>query len=1142
MRRSVGTMVAFVSLGVMLMSARAGSAQVLTDGADRAPRFLVASGNTVVPVDLARTPLLLRRLALDLEGLTLKQALLVISQRAGLRIMFSDDVLPLEKRVHLRAEAITVAAALTDVLSDAGVDIVLQRDGKASLVRRGPPVQRPTVVEVGVVMGQVTDAKTLQGLPGAEVILDRTQWKATTGRDGRYRLADIPAGSYTLIARRIGYQKFAAAVIVSGAEVTVDVGLTPSAINLDEVVVTGTPGGSERRTLGNAIGRVNVADNIIIAPPSKVQDLLFGAVPGVRVLRGSGDVGSGGVTRIRGSGSLSLSNEPLIYIDGVRSNNTNAQASQAYRTAFAQPSRVNDLNPEEIESIEVLKGPSAATIYGTEASNGVIQIITKRGTQGRPVFEMHGGAGTTWLMNPEGRYPTIHYIGRDGAIHGYRPLELNASRGDAPVFTTGGVYALGGNLSGGSERLRYFFSADINRDEGYLSYNWQNKYAARGNLSYSSPNAKLKLDLSLGAVRSKTRGASGVTTVTRALIAPCSLLACEPDPANPNTTGWNGLTRGYFAFLPQDYEHVFAYDNNDRTVLSLAIRHNPLPWFRHRLTVGPDFTNNFSSALVEKSPPGRIPVWFSPFGNGFKGTNAYRATLLTLDYGASADWNVSKSFVATTSAGAQYYYRLNQQINSEGSGFAVPGPGDLGGSSAVTTTEEYVENKTLGVYGQEQLAYKNRLFLTMAIRADDNSAFGANFNAAYYPKLALSWVASEESFLVNSSLISQLRFRGAWGRAGQQPDVFAAIQTYRAILERTGQSGITPTSIGNPDLKPEVGEELEVGIDAGLFKQRLGIEFTFYNKKVKDAILASPLRPSTGFPGNRLTNIGMTRNRGIELAIDGTPISSRHFGLDLRFTLATNDLRILDLGGVPPMFVGLFHIAQWNVEGFAPGSFFYKRVVNSTVQRTTVSGVQLPVGTNVMCEGGTDLGYGDGTVVPCTQAPRVYFGRPTPSWNGSLSSTISLGRRLRILGLVDYVGGLRQLSSDIHSANAVSYTSLAALQGDPVLSGYIGLRLSGDVTSSGATGLVKAGFAKLRIVSATYDLPEKVARWIGAARGSITFSGENLAILWREQKTSFGEQWIDPEMSQNFPRTDGGFVDGQLPQAARFRTAVRFTF
>ncbi|MGH7711722.1 MAG: TonB-dependent receptor domain-containing protein, partial [Gemmatimonadaceae bacterium] len=510
------------------------------------------------------------------------------------------------------------------------------------------------------------------------------------------------------------------------------------------------------------------------------------------------------------------------------------------------------------------------------------------------------------------------------------------------------------------------------------------------------------------------------------------------------------------------------------------------------------------------------------------------------------------NFVATTSAGVQYYYKQFETLTSQGFEFPVAGPGNVGSGARREAAETFEENKTVGVYGQEQLAWKNRLFVTGAVRADGNSAFGANFDAAYYPKFSASWVLSEEPFLAGSKLISQLKVRGAWGRAGLQPDVFSAIQTYRAAVGPLGAGGITPQNFGNADLKPEIGEETEIGLDAGLFDQRLGIEFTFYNKDVKDAIISAPLRPSRGFPGVQFLNIGKTRNRGIELAVDASALNTPQWGLDFRGTIATNDSKIISLGNVPPTFVGGSYVQQYNVEDFAPSSIFYKRIVSATVVPDTTCtraagacvGAPtfiLPRATNVMCEGGTDLGRGDGSVVPCANAPRLYYGRPTPSYNGSVSGTVRLGSRTRLLALVDYVGGHHAIVGDVGAQHTFFRNSRSSIAGDdPVLQGW-----RNDANGTGATGVFDAGFARLRTLSLTYDLPISWLRSMSATRGSITIAGENMMFLWRAEKATYGQEWIDPELLPN-GRGDasgnGAYTQESWPQLARFRTTVRFTF
>lgn len=1003
--------------------------------------------------------------------------------------------------------------------------------------------------QANVINGTVVDSRSGRSLADATVRVEGTDLTARTGTRGEFRLQDVAGASVRLRVTRIGYQASVTEATTRGAPIQIK--LTELVVKLDELVVTGTVQEATRRSLGNAIGQVQVANTIALAgSPAKLQDMLSVNVPGVRIVRASGAIGTGGTTRIRGSGSLSLSNEPLLYVDGVRVNNQAATRSLGFN-GQESPSRINDLNPEEIESIEVLKGPSAATIYGTEASNGVIQIITKRGRGGRPTYEAHVDAGANWISNPWDRYPKNYYVSRvDNSIKVFDVQRFRQSRGFPDIFSTGTPLAAGASISGGSDQLRYFFSGDYNRDEGPVDYNWQNKQAIRSNLSYSSPSNKFKMDLSLGYVRSRTRGASGTQPITTSILWACNFPWCEPT-GDTTKTGWNGPGQGFQFYRPGDYQSVQGYDNIDKLTMSVQLTHRPFPWLRHRLAVGPDYTNNKSSQLVFRDATGYNPFFAASLGQ--KQALQLRSTFLTLDYGANADWNVSKSLVSTTSVGAQYYSKVFDQVLAQGFEFPIPGPSDVGGGARRDGAESFVQNKNFGMYAQQQFAFKNRIFLTGAIRADDNSAFGSNFDAVYYPKVALAWVLSEESFLSNLNWLTQFKVRGAWGRAGQQPDVFSAIQTYQPSVGPSGSGNVTPQNIGNTDLKPEVGEELELGFDAGMFNQRVGIEFTYYKKTNKDAIISVPNRPSRGFPGVQFLNIGAVQNKGIEIGIDGSVVNSKTFGLDLRGTIATNGSLITDLGGTPTAFVGNSYIQQWNAKGYAPNSFFYKRWRGSTVTRVQVGPWNLPLGTNPICEGGTDLaaklangsadpkaGVGNGTDVPCGTAPRLYAGRPTPSWNGSFSATVRLGQRLRLLGLVDYVGGHSALVGDVGAQHTFFRNSRASLDGNPIVEA---MRL--DANGPGAAGLFNAGFARLRTVSASYDFPTTLTNWLGASRGSVTLSAENMMFLWRAQKTSFGAEWIDPELLPNRASdTNGnfGYTQESWPQLARIRTTFRFTF
>ncbi|HEV8365921.1 MAG TPA: TonB-dependent receptor plug domain-containing protein, partial [Gemmatimonadaceae bacterium] len=534
--------------------------------------------------------------------------------------------------------------------------------------------------QAGTISGTVIDAKSGLPLPDVTISVDGSTIGARSGTRGEFRLVNVPGSTALIRAARIGYQ--AARVNARVGDAAVRIEMAELAIKLDAVVVTGTAGEVQTRTLGNAVGRLEVKNSLAITgPPVKLQDMLSASVPGVRIMRASGGIGAGGTTRIRGSGSLSLSNEPLIYIDGVRSNNQAVAQSFGF-SGQDQPSRINDLNPEEIESIEVLKGPSAATIYGTEASNGVIQIITKRGRAGRPTIEAHADAGAAWLYDAANRYPPNFYLHRGGDyrnpadIREFNVIKFQKQRGFPDIFSTGTPWGGGGSISGGSDQLRYYFSGDYKREEGAVTYNWQNKFASRANLSYATNDAKFRADITLGTIRQRTRGASGTQPITTSILWACNFPWCEPTGPDTTKTGWNGAGHGFQFYRPEDYFSVEGFDIVDRTTFSLQLNHRPLPWLRHRLTVGPDITNNKSSQLVFRDPTGYNPFFAASLGQ--KRSQGLRATFFTADYGANADWTVTPNFIATTSAGVQYYYKQFDQQRSEGFEFPVPGPGNVG--------------------------------------------------------------------------------------------------------------------------------------------------------------------------------------------------------------------------------------------------------------------------------------------------------------------------------------------------------------------------------------------------------------------------------------------------------------------------------
>ena len=978
------------------------------------------------------------------------------------------------------------------------------------------------------VSGVVKDSLT--GLPLSEALVraDRTTLSSRTNARGQFTLAGLTGTTVTLVVSHLGYQPTTQTASVGATNVSIQLG--KSVLRLNELVVTGQAGDTQIRALGNVVGVLDMSQTQAVMPSKGVQEALSVAVPGLQVQRASGQLGTGGVTRIRGVSSLSLSSEPIIFIDGVRADNTAGSNSVAFSGGGDTPSRINDIDPNDIESIQVLKGPSAATLYGTEASNGVIQIITKRGAAGRPTWSTELRAGANWLPSPEKLYEGVYYRDANNVVQHLNLIKNDEARGFGSPFSTGKPVGGGMSLQGGTDAIRYFFSGNYDHDEGIVSYNWQNKLNGTSNLSYFS-GEKLKVDLNLAYTRSKTRSASATQPMTTYLIWACPNNSCTAPGLGPNEAG-----RGYLAGVtPEAFEEIEGLDNLDRSRIGLTFNHRPTHWLNHRLTLGGDFTNDASSLYF---PRGSNPNFGIPEGEKFVAND--QSSFITSDYSATATANLPANLVSQSSAGVQYYTKKLTQISGSGRSFPIRGVNTVSGGGLRQGFEDpnfNLENKTFGTYLQEQLSWHDRLFVTGAVRGDDNSAFGVNYNFVVYPKFSASWVLSDESFFPRSSLLSTLKLRGAWGKAGQQPNAFAAIQTYGPSVGAAGTPTVTPLSIGNPDLRPEVTRELEAGFDASLLRNRLSVEFTFYNKLTKDGIFTAVNSPSSGFPGNQFINIGQFSNRGVELALAGSPVIRNDLRVNVRGSLATNRNRIDVLGQdtpIPNTGVGQL-TGAYNAAGFPVGSFFYKRIVSATL--TAPGSV-----TNIMCEGGSNFSRGNGSVVPCDNAPLLYFGSPIPTWLSALGADVTW-RRFTLNGVAEFQGGHYVDDGNVGGQHVFFNDSKAAVEGtDPIVVAH---QATGNF---GAAGIMKAGFGKIRNVSLTYELPGNWAGSLGASRAAVTLTGANLATIWRAQSRKFGALGQDPEVRFNTPSAYGdpnltnGYTQESWPQFRRFLATVRFSF
>ncbi|MBX6330319.1 MAG: SusC/RagA family TonB-linked outer membrane protein [Gemmatimonadaceae bacterium] len=970
----------------------------------------------------------------------------------------------------------------------AAAAIALQRPGGLEAQQR----------ETGTISGRVTDQATQQPLAGAQVLLTGTTRGTITNDRGEYRLADVPAGSVQIRVLRIGYAGATRTVAVTAGETaTADVALTATAIQLDLVVVTASGEQERKRETGNAVATIRT-DSVQKAAITNFSDLVSSRAPNVTVTTPSGTTGGGSRIRIRGSNSISLSNEPLIIIDGIRATNDNASISgpTSISVGGQNPTLLDNLEPEDIQDVTILKGPAAAAQYGTAAANGVLIVTTKHGTAGRTRWTAYGegggvhnittfpanygrlgtlagGAGVTsscsLLRESIGDCTVIPNTAGGDSIRFFNPLE------QAGVFRGGWREHFGGNVSGGGDVTSYFVSGNYSREQGVYANNEVRRLNGRANL------------------HSQLRDNLGVTVNAAYLRDRIRLPQNDNDTYGPIGSGLLGssiddpVRRGFLGNTPAVFTDVDTRQDVDRFLGAVSGTWAPIGWLSIIGTTGVDFASRYDQQLI---PPGVIAAP-DPNSTGLRQSNPYHLWTYTANLGGTASYQLRPGLSAKSGLGIQYNDELLQGTLAAGQGLAS-GTGSLAGATTgLFNTEQNSEIVTIGVYGQQQLAWKDRVFLSAALRGDDNSAFGSSFNLALYPSASLSWVIGEEPFFPKSDVLSSLRLRAAYGESGQRPGFRSNVTYYVATaVKLQGQElgGAQLTGVGNQDLKPERSREVEVGFDAGLWRDRLSLEATFYHKRTSDALVARQLPASTG-ANTQFINVGEMTNKGVELALGGNVLRTPAVEWDLNLSGSVNNNKLVRLGpGIDTIRIGLSSNAGDFIQRFAPGS--------------PAGGFWQPTYTY-------DDADGNGIIAPneVTVSDQVsYLGAPFPKTEVSIGTTVTLFKRVRIAGLLDHRGG-----NKIYNGTAAFRCVIIQRCADAYLASTplaAQARIVASALGTDAGFIEDASFWKLRELSVTFMATDAMARRLGVEGLSLTLAGRNL-------KTWTDYTGFDPELNFN---------------------------
>ena len=925
----------------------------------------------------------------------------------------------------------------------------------------------------GTLQGTVQDLATERPLDGVYVALEGTGFGTLTNAAGRYVLLQVPPGEYTLVAQLVGFSEFRQTVTVTAGQTTrTDMPLEQTAIELNEVVVTGAGIATEKRKLGHTIATLDVSE-VENAPISDFSQLLAGREPGVVALPSSGYTGEGARIRIRGSASLSQLNEPIVYVDGVRVDRSAVENFNGQ----GNPSRLDDIPPSSIERIEILKGAAAATLYGTEASNGVIQVFTKRGAAGAPRFSLQ--ADWTAISVPTNRIlPLADFAGRvcgtpgcTGAGDAARLAEAVARMSERwgqsvspwePVvrnlipdmLTTGFGQSYQGSVSGGSDRFQYFVSSRLVTEdgpydaaqnfepvEGYEPETDTNRRASVTTNFTVVPSDKVKIGVSTLYSDMEHHTPDNSNNIygvfSSALMMQLRLAHEIPDK--------DGRVNKYgqpaFATLRENmYQQNFV--NSQHFTGTTNVQYNPTEDLHFEGIFGIDFTSD--DAVAFRPYRWNVDNYSGSTPSGSRTVTEDRSREITADLKGSYIWATDR-IENTFLFGGQGFLRQRQTAGGSGRDFPGPGLETLSALGSESSNEFWLRVTQIGGYLQDQIGLDDWMFLTVGGRWDANSAFGSEFSTAFYPKATISVVPSQGLGWSND-MFSTVRFRAAFGRSGLQPGAFDKFTTFTSQGSESGP-GVAPANLGNASLKPEISTEIEAGVELGLFEDAWSVQLDYWNRTVSDAMVARQFPVTGGFTQTQLDNIGEMKAWGVEFGVNGSLVQREGFALNVFANTAYLNEEITDMGGAPPLKTGGSYPRYRNylTEGYTPGAFFGAKIADVEIPlnilapdslgtcmvptrqqaleyfsqpRNPNSFKPLAVGNDATGPFGVPNGElasnncGEGLLLS-------YLGKPTPDFAGSFGFNMAFGGNFELSSLMEYKIGhqVQDLSGMFRRAN-----------------------------------------------------------------------------------------------------------------------------
>lgn len=1045
-------------------------------------------------------------------------------------------------------------------------------------------------------------------LPFAEVAIPSLGLGALTRDDGRFAIfvpaARVTGQSVGITIRRLGYKPQTLTVALTQPVVTQDFTMAPNPLQLGEIVVTGAGTATATEKLGNVRNNVS-SDQIVKSNEANVVEALAAKAPNVFVSGQSGDPGASSFIQIRGIRTIVGNNQPLFVVDGVPINN-NATSTSSFNPhdggysgeGTVVENRAIDINPNDVENIEILKGAAAGAIFGARAGQGVVLITTKSGHAGATHFTYRSSASFDKVNHfvglqtkyGQGRFNVEADTNPGGACDdpgnsicrrswgALLPAGQQVFDHSRELYTTGHVLENALTISGGNDRTTFYLSAE-NLDNNGIFLGDNDRFN-RTTLRFKGSHRPVdKLKLSANLAYADTRGhfiqrGNNVNAVQIPVLRTPPEFNNLPflDPVyhqhrsyrfqHPTATSLNddrGFDNPFFALNEQT-----NLSNVGRIFGNVGAEYLALSWLKFDYTLGADYAND---ERLEGCPISSSDV--CNLGRVIEG----KIVNYQIDHSltGTAQYTLTSSISGAVTLGQNLSSQNTRNLFAVGRGLVAPTPYKL---SNTVQRDLPVDDETVihreSYFGQATMDLYEQLYLTASLRNDGFSNFGRLSRRAWFPKGSLAWTFTK--VLGERPWLTYGKARVAYGEAGTEPPPYVTSGTYFSQCFGGIAQGtcLTPTQNGIGGLltsgqkpadvlRPERSKELEAGIDLGLFHEHGDFSFTYYNSMTSDVILPTPLSPATGY-SYQYTNAAKFRNRGLEATLNVRPIQRTDYGWEVGLQWARNRGVVLSLNGPQYIFFGS-GVAQVGEE---IGVFRTQGYIHCGVSDPSLLGGA--VGT--ACAGAPKGAmYIDATGFPVTDPNQRILANPNPRWTGSVRTAFRI-KKLEISGLLDIRhGGV--VPNDVKGA-LWSYGTHIDTQQRADCSGGVctgnlktfgqGGWFDGPVVGPGAgtavpigenwyrqsdapcpfTGVEEAclephGFVKLREISLTYTLDQPwVQRLIGVNSVDIRISGRNLRT-WTK--------WTgyDPETSGggSTDPVQGGEYFGN-PQTRSFIVAVTF--